>query len=123
VAGAVRCIEPKNGRVIATMPVSSNARYLAASEGGVWVLDTFAATVTFIDGSTNQPHSPVGVGTSPNGIAVGLGAVWVADADGSLYRLDAVTNEVSATSVGTPLTAVAVDEADNIVWATTGDAS
>lgn len=87
------------------------------------MLDTFAATVTFIDGSLNEARSPIGVGTSPNGIAVGLGAVWVADADGSLYRLDPVTLEVSATSVGTPLTAVAVDEADGIVWATTGEAS
>jgi hypothetical protein len=119
-AGSVRRIDPKNGQVIATMPVSSNARYIAAGEGGAWVLDTFAATVTFIDGSTNEARSPVGVGTSPNGIAVGLGAVWVADADGSLYRLDAVSNEVSSTSIGTPLTAVAVDEADGIVWVTTG---
>jgi YVTN family beta-propeller protein len=85
------------------------------------VLDTFAATVTFIDASTNEAHSPVGVGTSPNGIAVGLGAVWVADADGSLYRLDPVTNESTHASVGTPLTAVAVDEADGIVWVTTGE--
>ncbi len=122
-AGTVRRIDAKNGRVVATVPVSSNARSLAAGEGGVWVLDTFAATVTFIDASTNEARSPIGVGTSPNGIATGLGAVWVADADGSLYRLDAVTNEVSATSVGTPLTAVAVDEADAIVWVTTGEAS
>ena len=120
-AGTVRRIDAKNGRVVATVPVSSNARSLAAGEGGVWVLDTFAATVTFIDGSTNEARSPIGVGTSPNAIAAGLRAVWVADADGSLYRLDPVTNEVSATSVGTPLTAVAVDEADGIVWVTTGE--
>lgn len=43
--------------------------------------------------------------------------------DGSLYRLDSVTLEATATSVGAPLTAVAVDEADGIVWATTGEAS
>src|SRR5207249_1079825 len=85
--GDRRRSEPRSGRVLATMPVSSNALYLAAGEAGAWVLDTFAATVTFIDGASNEAHSPVGVGTSPNGIAVGLGAIWVADADGSLYRL------------------------------------
>jgi hypothetical protein len=47
----------------------------------------------------------------------------VADGDGSLYRLDSVSLETTATSVGTPLRAVAVDEADGIVWATTGEAS
>ena len=121
-AGTVRRIDPRNGHVLATAPVTSNARYLATGEGGVWVLDTFAATVTLIDGSVNEARSPIGVGTEPNGIAVGLGAVWVADGDGSLYRLDPLTFEVSAISVGTALTAVAVDEAGGIVWATTGEA-
>jgi class 3 adenylate cyclase/DNA-binding beta-propeller fold protein YncE len=121
-AGTVRQVDANDGHVLATAAVSSNARLLAAAEGGVWVLDTIAATVTFIDGATGAAHSPLGVGSSPTGIAVGFGAAWVADADGSLYRLDAVTNEVTSTSVGTPLTAVAVDEADGIVWVTTGAA-
>jgi streptogramin lyase len=118
----VRQVDPNDGHVLATAAVSSNARLLAAGEGGVWALDTIAATVTFIDGATGAAHSPLGVGTSPTGIAVGFGAAWVSDADGSLYRLDAVTNEVSSTLVGIPLTAVAVDEADGVVWVTTGTA-
>jgi phenylpropionate dioxygenase-like ring-hydroxylating dioxygenase large terminal subunit len=47
--------------------------------------------------------------------------VWVSDADGALYRLDPVTGEPTSTSVGPSLTAVAVDEANGIVWVTTGD--
>lgn len=78
--------------------------------------------MTFIGGRTNEPSAPVGVGTEPNGIAIGLGSVGVADEDGSLYRLDPVTLLPSAFTIGTPLTGVTVDPDDGLVWVTTGEA-
>jgi hypothetical protein len=54
-------------------------------------------------------------------MAVGLGAIWVGDHDGSLYRVDAVTLEVQAFPIGAEVLGVAVDERAEAVWVYVGD--
>lgn len=63
-----------------------------------------------VDAITNSVRSIVTVGTDPGGIAVGAGAIWVANSfDGTVSRIDARTNSVVATiRVGKRLGGIAV---------------
>jgi hypothetical protein len=43
----------------------------------VWVANEFGSTVVRVDPETNSPARPIAVGSSPRGLAVGGGFVWV----------------------------------------------
>ena len=49
-------------------------------------------------------------------MAVGPDAVWVGDRDGSLYRVDPLTMEVSELPVGSAVMGVGVEESSGSVW-------
>ena len=103
--------------MIARIPLPGNLKDIAAGDGGVWVLDQVAGTATQIDPDTNSPDAPVGLGPDPTAIAVGLGSAWVADAQtGDLYRIDPELERATTLPLGTPLAAVAVDDAGDAVW-------
>jgi branched-chain amino acid transport system substrate-binding protein len=57
----------------------------------------------------------------PRRIAVGAGAAWVADADGTLARIDPTTNAVTTTPIAPSLYDVAVGA--HGVWVTSGSAA
>ena len=60
------------------------------------------------------------LGGQPSGIAVGLNAVWVSDATGSLFRIDPVTNKlVKKYKVGSSPSAVALSPTAVLVVAQT----
>jgi virginiamycin B lyase len=60
----------------------------------------------------------IGVGDAPSAVAIGTGAVWVANTgDGTLARIDPATNEVVETiEIGNAPAGIAV--ADGFVWVT-----
>ena len=78
----------------APIPIAGNVDQMVGSDADLWLLDQRAGTVTRVDTISRKVGSPTRVGLTPQDMAVGLGAVWVADHDGSLYRVDAVTLEV-----------------------------
>jgi streptogramin lyase len=80
------------------------------------VLDAVAGIATPIDPSTDTARSPVGVGSRPTAIAVGLGSAWVTDRDGNLYRIDPELGRATPIPLGTPLAVVAIDDAGRSVW-------
>lgn len=83
---------------------------VAVGEGGVWAVRE-GRTIARIDPQTRKVIARVSVGNSPASIAVGAGAVWVADnADNSVTRIDpSSANAVTATGpVGQQPSAVAV---------------
>jgi hypothetical protein len=53
-------------------------------------------------------------------MAVGLGAIWVGDEDGSLYRVDTTTLDVEEFPIGAEVLAVGVDERAEAVWVYVG---
>jgi YVTN family beta-propeller protein len=77
---------------------------------------THAGTVKRIDFASKTVVASVPVGSSPRGIAVGEGSVWVANfADGTVSRINPVTNLVTATiQVGKGPQGIAVGEGS--VW-------
>ena len=70
------------------------AEDIAADEGGAWVLG--AGEVTKIDARTNRVATRIELAAeSTTALAVGAGAVWVADAlGGSIWRIDPGDNHV-----------------------------
>jgi streptogramin lyase len=111
----VRFVDPKTGE--ASEPVDvSGVDELAAEGGSAWVLDRDSGTVTQVDPSSG-PGQTVRVGGDPTNMVAGLGAVWISDGGGALWRVDAVTDEATSIEIGSPLAAIAVDEHHGTVWA------
>lgn len=102
--------------------IAGNMDQIVGHRDGVWILDKQAGTVTRIDTSSRTSGQPTRVGEDPTDIATGLGAVWVSDRGGSLYRVDDVTLDVREFPVGAEVLAVDVDEATEAVWVYLGKA-
>jgi streptogramin lyase len=88
----------------------------------LWILDRHLGTLTRID-VTSGNRDTARVGDEPTDITVGLGAIWVGDRDGSLYRVDPVTLEATAIPIGADVAGVAVDEASDSLWVYVGKAT
>jgi class 3 adenylate cyclase len=92
---------------------------MAADDEHVWLLETSGNDVIPVSAG-GVVGDPISVGADPSGIAVGLGAVWVCDEGGTVYRIDPLTHETEKIDVGGHLTAIAVDERAGTLWITVG---
>ncbi|OLE35827.1 MAG: hypothetical protein AUG48_09575 [Actinobacteria bacterium 13_1_20CM_3_68_9] len=90
---------------------------VAVGAGSVWASNGNSA-IARIDATTGAVKAMINVGNEPSGIAVGYGAVWVADdVDATVSRIDPDTNGVTATiPVGPGASGIAVG--DGAVWVT-----
>jgi YVTN family beta-propeller protein len=75
----VERIDPTAGKVIATIGVHAEPRFLATGEGAVWVLNQSDGSVSRIDPHTSKVSATILVNVPGGGgcIAAGEGAVWV----------------------------------------------
>lgn len=123
-AGAVWAVDPNerlaridlaSGQRIATVS-GLNAVAVAAGPEGVWV-DDGVRTVERIDTQTNSVAARIPITASGlSGIAVGAGAVWVADSiDGTLWRIDPGPPAVTRT-IPVGVGATGVSFGDGAVW-------
>src|SRR6266511_1310746 len=96
--GRVSRIDPRRGRVVATIVVGNEPRALAVGAGAVWVANAWwEGTVSRIDPS-NVVTAEIPVGRGASAVAVGAGAVWVAHAlDDTVLQIDPATNAIAAT--------------------------
>jgi DNA-binding SARP family transcriptional activator/ABC-type branched-subunit amino acid transport system substrate-binding protein len=127
-ASALR-IDSRTGKVTARVAIigrpgveSPYPIAIAVAQDSVWVLNANTADVTRIDPIDARVTAtiPIGIGRGPRRLAVGAGAAWVANADGTLARIDASTNELSTSSIRPSLYDVVVGAGG--VWVTTGSA-
>jgi YVTN family beta-propeller protein len=102
------------GLAVTALALGIVAWFLVRQEEGA-AFATGPNTVVTIDTETNQIVDGVRVGDGPAGVAVGAGAVWVANLlDGTVSRVDPDIGEVSRQGqVGTP-TAIAIG--GDAVW-------
>ena len=114
----VRRIDPRNGKVTASIRVGSGPIAITVAAGAVWVANQNDGSVSRIDPRTNSVIKAISVGAAPSSVAAGAGAVWVANAgDGTISRIDVQANVVSSTiSVGHRPQGIAV--ANGYVWVT-----
>jgi class 3 adenylate cyclase/streptogramin lyase len=120
-SGELISVDPESLRKVgAPVPIAGSVDQIVGLEDDLWILDQRAGTVTRLDTISRQVGLPVRVGDDPSDMGVGLGAVWVADHGGSLYRVDAVTLDVREYPIGADVLAVAVDDAATTLWVYVG---
>jgi DNA-binding SARP family transcriptional activator/streptogramin lyase len=112
--------DARTGRITATVK-GLDPRAMAASPDALWVLDA-AGRISRLDPNTNNVIAAVRFGTpasSPGGLAIGEGAVWVLDTEaGHLVRIDPTLNQV-VTTIPLDLTPIdAVTTGEGSVWVT-----
>jgi DNA-binding SARP family transcriptional activator/streptogramin lyase len=125
-SAAVLRVDPASGDVT-RIPVVAGPRpaspypiAIAVGARSVWVLEANTASVTRIDPAQRGVAAtiPLGVARSPRRIAVGAGAAWVANGDGTLARIDPGTNTLTTKPIAPSLYDVGVGA--GAVWVTTG---
>jgi class 3 adenylate cyclase len=102
--------------------VVGNIDQIVGSDTDLWVLDQQVGVVTRIDAGSRTVRGSARVGHEPTDMVVGLGAVWVGDRDGSLYRIDTSTLDVEAFPIGAEVFGVGVDEDAGDLWVYLGKA-
>jgi class 3 adenylate cyclase len=100
--------------------IEGSVDQIVAGGDSLWVLDRSAGTVSRIDATSGVIQGPWRVGDDPTDMALGLDSVWVADLDGSVYRLDPLTFKVERMPIGAEVLGVAVDEAADSLWVYVG---
>jgi DNA-binding beta-propeller fold protein YncE len=95
---AVWRIDPRNGRVLAKIPVGLVPFDMAASDNGIWVTGYWTDQLVRIDPSSNTVTARLILPDGPSGIAIADGAVWVASTiAGDLIKIDSSSNQIVAT--------------------------
>ena len=114
-------IDPKRGRLIATIRPPFVPAAVAVGDGAVWVTGQLDDRVARIDPATNRIVKTIKVGREPLGVAVGDSAVWVADTlDRTVTRIDPATDRVTKTiDIGRSPTAITAG--DGSVWVAADD--
>jgi streptogramin lyase len=114
-ASSIRRIDAETGATFEPIALNGGVDGLATDAGRVWVLDRGAGTVTPVD-PVSGVGRPIRVGEDPTDIVAGLGAIWVTDGEGMLWRVDPVTGERTSIDVGSPLASVAIDRQHETLW-------
>jgi DNA-binding beta-propeller fold protein YncE len=88
---------------------------LDAEADALWIVDPANDAVVRFNTRSRDEEARVTVGSRPAAIAIGGGAVWVAcSGDGTVWRIDATTNELVAIPIGGAPMGVAVS--GETVW-------
>jgi streptogramin lyase len=114
-AGTVSRIDTRTGEIASAVQLPGGVDAIAADQSGAWVLDEEAGSVTPVDQGGDVAR-PIRVGAEPSDITAGLGAIWVSDAEGFVYRIDPITKAVTQLELGGPIAALGVDEENGSLW-------
>jgi DNA-binding beta-propeller fold protein YncE len=125
---SVTGVSARTRSISRTVPLRGSADAIAMGEGSVWVADGRRGWVSRIAAGYERVTQRIRVpisdrATRPTGrlqaprasLAVGDGAVWLANGSDSLVRIDPATGKVTAVPAGRRVEAVA--EAGGAVWA------
>jgi streptogramin lyase len=119
--GALVPVDPGSLDVGRPVPVEGNLDQLEARGSFLWILERRDGVVTRVDAETGEVTGTARVGGTSMDMAVADDAVWVADLDGSLYRVDPSTLQVTTLVVGAEVLGVTVDHANDSLWVYVGE--
>jgi class 3 adenylate cyclase/streptogramin lyase len=88
----------------------------------LWVLDKRVGVVTRIEASSSTVNGSARVGDDATDMAPGPNVLWVGDLDGSLYRVDPPSLEVTDVPIGAEVLGVAIDADTELTWVYLGKA-
>lgn len=95
--GVLSRIDPDTGGAVAEVYVAAGAMSVDATKDALWVTSQDAGRLTRVNPYNTEVEEVVTVGLRPGRVAIGEGGVWVLNGDGTVTRVDAKTNKVSAT--------------------------
>ena len=108
--------------LLGTVDVGSRPEGLTASPRAIWVANSGDGTITQIVAATRATRTISGVAGQPVDVAVGAGAVWVADSSGdSVARVDGGRRQLVTTIVGIGPNPRSVVILGRDVWVVTAD--
>jgi class 3 adenylate cyclase len=109
-------VDPSSLEADEPAPVPSGVAGLGVLDGTLWILNGPSGTLGTLD-----PSHVVQVGADPVCLAVGLGSLWVGDANGDVHRVDPLTLESEVVyRAGGQVRALAADVERNVVWVDVG---
>jgi class 3 adenylate cyclase/streptogramin lyase len=109
--------DPTSLEPVTTFDVPDGIDALVVGEEKLWALFRTLGSLAEIDPVTGPTGRGVQVGETPTAIAAGLGAIWVADRDGTIRRVDEATRQVTElTRIDGEPRGLAVDRDTEIVW-------
>ncbi|MEO8477745.1 MAG: adenylate/guanylate cyclase domain-containing protein [Actinomycetota bacterium] len=115
-AGEIVRFDPETGRADQPIHESGSVDEIAFAGSDLWILDRSAGTVTPLGSSTS-----VQVGSAPTSMVAGFDAVWVGDDDGTVYRIDPLTEEVTPVyRAGGTIESVIADPDLGVLWLDVG---
>jgi hypothetical protein len=114
-ANSVWTIDARTGRLGERLRVQGDIDGAVATEEALWTFDADDGQVLRIEGRTGEIQS-ARVGPHPSNIAAGLGAVWVSDYEGSVFRIDPLTLQPTELEIGSAVAGVVIDEGADLVW-------
>ena len=116
IAGTVTRYDPGSMLADALIDVPAGVDYLVSGEVAVWALSRSLGSLTAIDLGTNDTTRTVQVGATPQGLAAGLGSIWVGDRDGVLRGIDEDTGQVTEIAIGAEIRGLAFDDETDTIW-------
>jgi streptogramin lyase len=114
---AITRYDPGSLERITTFEVPGGVDALVVGEESLWALSRSLGSLSEIDPETGPTGRSVQVGETPVAIAAGLGALWVADRDGTIRRIDEATRQVRIlTRIHGEPRALAIDYEAETLW-------
>jgi DNA-binding beta-propeller fold protein YncE len=103
-SGVLDRVDPRTGRVIATIRVGSTSYQAVATPAAIWVSNRNDGTLNRIDPGTNRVTQTLPTpGVQPGGMVYANGSLWVGDdSDGSrqILRIDVRTHATTRITAG-----------------------
>ena len=115
-------VDPATQRIVAKTRVGPLSRHaIALGEGGVWVSELLANTVTEFDPTTLRVTRRITIG-GPTAITLGGGSLWVCGAaDNAVWRLRTTDGYSARTMIAVGGDPVAIAYGEGFVWAALAD--
>jgi serine/threonine protein kinase len=104
------------GKGLQTFAVGTTPQAVDAGEQNIWVANTDVGTVSQFNQPTLQPTTQITVGGSPVDVAVGNHAIWVADGDGAIDRIDPTDSTFERITVAGEPQGIAATQETQAVW-------
>ncbi len=100
--GVLLRVDPRTSRITAEvdstdLSASAPAKAIVAAAGVLWGIDQVNRTVWRLDTNTRRVTSVAHLRQGPIGIATGEGAIWTANNDSTVSRIDPTTGAVART--------------------------
>src|SRR4029079_2905015 len=90
-------LDPRTGRIEATIDLPAAPRTVAAGQGALWITAPIDDLVLRVAPATNRVTDRIPVGAGASGVAVGEGSVWATSfIAGTVSRIDPRTRKVVA---------------------------